>query len=192
MAGSYQQFPTDGSGPGPGPLPPPPLPDAMRRAWLLMLAGAAVALVGDIIVALATHNSSFTFYSSTSTSDGTTTTTVHHTAVVLSGILGGVITALLWLWMAWKTRAARSWARVLSTVFFGISCLSLIGAAATASSRGPGGLVLDVVEWAIGLVALILLWRPESSQFFRAAQQARLGGGYYQPPQPPYYGPPQP
>jgi tetratricopeptide (TPR) repeat protein len=35
-------------------------------------------------------------------------------------------------------------------------------------------LLAAVIQWGIGIAALILLWRPESSQFFAAARQARL------------------
>ncbi len=103
---------------------------------------------------------------------------------------------------------------MLSSVFFGFQCLGLLGAIASLFVSGASvpGLVLTLVQWGIGLAALILLWQPESSQFFASAQQLKLAGrygaappgypapgygypapGYGQPPQfgqPPQYGQP--
>jgi len=41
-------------------------------------------------------------------------------------IIGGVVGASLWLWMARKNRAGRRWARTLSTVGFAIYTLGLV------------------------------------------------------------------
>jgi hypothetical protein len=174
MAASYQQFPS--STPDAGPSLAPPLPDAMRRAGLLILAGAALAVIGGIVVGLTAHDSTFYTYSSTSSG-----TTVHRSSALASGLIGGVVQALLWLWMAWKTRAGRSWARIVSTVFFGIATLGLIAALFRVGSA-PASFVFTVLEWLAGLGAIILLWRAESSQ-------AKYGG--YQPPYPGQGYPPQ-
>jgi hypothetical protein len=82
-------------------------------------------------------------------------------------IAGGLIGAALWLWMAQSCRAGKGWARVVSTVFFGIDTLSvLVGAAAVQG----GGLsrIYGILVWVIGLVAIILLWQRSSSDYFRA------------------------
>jgi hypothetical protein len=84
-------------------------------------------------------------------------------------IAGGLIGAALWLWMAQSCRAGKGWARVVSTVFFGIDTLSVI--AGVAGSTGGGGLarIYGLVVWVIGLIAVILLWQRSSSDFFRGA-----------------------
>jgi hypothetical protein len=82
-------------------------------------------------------------------------------------IAGGIIGAALWLWMAQSCRAGKSWARVVSTVFFGIDTLSvLVGVAAVQG----GGLsrIFGILVWVIGLIAIILLWQRSSSDYFRA------------------------
>jgi hypothetical protein len=82
-------------------------------------------------------------------------------------IAGGLIGAALWLWMAQSCRAGKGWARVVSTVFFGIDTLSvLVGAAAVQG----GGLsrIYGILVWVIGLIAIILLWQRSSSDYFRA------------------------
>jgi hypothetical protein len=82
-------------------------------------------------------------------------------------IAGGLIGAALWLWMAQSCRAGKGWARVVSTVFFGIDTLSVV--AGVAGSTGGGGLarIYGLVVWIIGLIAIILLWQRSSSDFFR-------------------------
>ena len=65
--------------------------------------------------------------------------------------------------MAQSCRAGKGWARVVSTVFFGIDTLSVfIGAAAVQG----GGLsrIYGFVVWVIGLIAIILLWQRSSSE----------------------------
>ena len=117
---AYPQYPQ--SAPyGPGSLAPPPPPDAIRRATGLILAGAALSVVYGVVDGLTAHSSGF--YTYTSTQSGTT---VHQANFLVSGIVDGVIQCLLWLWMAWKIKSGRNWARVLSSVFFGFMCLGLL------------------------------------------------------------------
>jgi hypothetical protein len=83
-------------------------------------------------------------------------------------IAGGLIGAALWLWMAQSCRAGKGWARVVSTVLFGIDTLSVLAGAAGAQG---GGLtrIYGFVVWAIGGIAIFLLWQRSSSDYFRGA-----------------------
>ena len=173
----------------PGAAPRPPRPPAMQRAVRLIYAGAAVALISGIVSGLTTHN--ITFY--TTSPSSTSTATVHDSSSLAAGLAEGIITGLLWLWMAWKTGSGRSWARVLSSVFFGFACLGLIGdIVSVATSHAFLAFIVSLVSWGVGLAALLQLWKRESSDFFAYAKQAKQG---YQPPQygqsPQYGQPPQ-
>jgi hypothetical protein len=86
----------------------------------------------------------------------------------------GLIELGLWLWMAWKVKAGRSWARVLSTVFFGLLCLQAIVVLATAA---PLPKVVIGAEWIVGLSALILLYQRDSSAYV-AARRPPTAMGY--------------
>lgn len=200
----YSQYPQ-------GPVTPTALvrsmrPTAMRRAISLMYAGAAAGAVSAIVDGLTAQHTTFYVYTSSSSSN------VQHATALASGIISAIILGGLWLWMAWKTGAGRSWARVLSTVFFGIQCLGLLGAVVSLFGSGASvpGFILTLAEWGIGLAALILLWQPESSQFFASAQHLKRAAAYgavppgypapgypapgYPPPgygQPQYWQPPQ-
>ena len=78
-------------------------------------------------------------------------------------ILAGLAVIALWLWMARATSQGKNWARILSTVLFGLATLEL---------TGPHGLALAaaVLTWLSGLAAVWLLWRPASSAFFNKAR----------------------
>jgi hypothetical protein len=69
--------------------------------------------------------------------------------------------------MAQSCRAGKGWARVVSSVFFGIDTVSVL--AGTAAAQG-GGLsrIYGILVWVIGLIAIILLWQRSSSDYFRA------------------------
>jgi hypothetical protein len=150
----------------PGQSGPAPVarPASVRRAVFLLCAGAAIAVVKGTLDGLTTNN--VDFYSYGSASPGTAT--VHQSSSLAAGVIMGIIEGGLWLWMAWKTGAGRRWARVLCGVFFGFSCLMLIGGFSTLT--GSGGklvtLVVLVAGWVVGLTGLIQLWQREASQFF--------------------------
>ena len=118
-----------------------------------------------------------------------------------------VITAGLWLWMAWKTSSGRAWARILSTVLFILYLLASITAAArftmhfttNGTSAGvPAPTAGKLSMWLIVLVgaaSMIALWQRQSSAYFTAAKlhgAAQLAGGYggTQHAQQPYGTPP--
>ena len=174
MVSRYPQYPQPAPY-GPGSLAPPPLPDATRRATGLMLAGAALSVVYGVVDGLTAHSTEI--FAATSTQSGTT---VHPVNFLVSGIIIGVIECLLWLWMACKTKSGRNWARVLSSVFFGFMCLGLLSSAVNASSHDNAipAFLVTLIEWCVGLAAIINLWRPQSSQFFAAARQAKLATAF--------------
>jgi hypothetical protein len=87
-----------------------------------------------------------------------------HTRQVARAAFTGTLQCVVWLWMAWKNKSGRAWARVLSTIAFGLSCI------ATPLDLGTGAIesrILGVVIWLVGFAATIQLWRPESGPFYR-------------------------
>jgi hypothetical protein len=78
------------------------------------------------------------------------------------GIAGGLVVIALWLWMARANGRGRTWARMVSTVFLALTTLQLFG------NRGVVQVIFPVLTWLVGLVAVWLLWRPDSSAYFRA------------------------
>jgi len=92
---------------------------------------------------------------------------------------GAVISAGLWFWMAISCRQGKNWARITSTVFFAIDCVLLlvvIAAASKLAGTAGVGLVVGsaVLQWLIGLVAIVLLWMRPSSAYFSAMSGPRF------------------
>ena len=161
----YQRFP-GGDGPA-GPAGPATMPQSVQRAVRLMYVGAATSLIGIAVdlTALSAIRSAITRRSTTMTA-AQLNTAVHVEVGFL--IAGGLIGAALWLWMAQSCKAGKGWARILSTVFFGIDTLSALASIGTGLDGGATT-VYGFVVWAIGLVAVILLWQRPSSGYFRSA-----------------------
>lgn len=206
------QFPAYPQYPGQSGLPAkPPIPQTVQNAFYLMLAGAALEVVA-IIVGLSSiskvrdsvisKNPDFT---STQVDNA-----VHAGEAAL--VVGAVIGIGLWVWMAFANRAGKNWARITGTVFFGISCLGLIGTLAASSSSAFStsgasgvGVAVSVVSWLVGLCTVVLLWVKASGPYFAKPQPGGPGypypyaygvpGQQPMPPgagqQPPYGAPPQ-
>jgi hypothetical protein len=166
------QYPQVPSPYAPGPAAHPEQPTAMRRAVALMYAGAAVSFVSTVVGGIGAFNAvkSAEMFS------------VPGAPILAFAIFTGLVPCGLWLWMAWKNGAGREWARVLSTVFFGFMSLELIPAVLVGSSGVTG--IAAIAEWLVGFVAILLLYRRESSQFFAMARYARATRQY----PPPGYG----
>jgi hypothetical protein len=164
------QYPQAPSPYGVGPGGKPVLPESMRRAIGLMWAGAGLSVVYGIVSGVLA-NSLFMA--------GTTNTAAYHGAYIVGVVFDVILQVCLWLWMLWKLQDGRAWARVLSTVFFGFTCLQfiLVVAAGVAIAK-----VLITIYFGVALAALIMLYQRESSAFFGAARIASnsLGSGYPQ------------
>lgn len=86
------------------------------------------------------------------------------------GVVFGLLGAALWFWMAYANGKGKKWARIVATVFFGISVLGLLS---TLIQEGTVvGKVLQVVQFLIGLGAIIMMYKPESTQYYNQ-QSAR-------------------
>jgi hypothetical protein len=118
---------------------------------------------------------------------------------LVSLIVGGSFGVLIWLWMAWKNRAGRNWARVMATVLFALSCLGLPelltgGRLSTMPSTlttangttiavpplaFPAWLIAGgAVNWLLGLAIIILLWQGASSRYYEAVSLSRRRPAY--------------
>ncbi len=79
--------------------------------------------------------------------------------------MSGLVGIALWLWMSWANGQGKNWARIVSTVLFGLATLDLFGV--FSQPKTVLGLVFPVLTWLVGLGAVFLLWRPDSSAFFK-------------------------
>jgi hypothetical protein len=138
--------------------PRTPVPDSVRGAVRLMYASAAYALIWAICAVLIVDKSKNPFASLTLGSE-----------VVVAAITC-IIQVTVWLWVARACRTGRNWARVTSTVFFGlytvVALLVLISYRHFAG--GLIGTVLITATWLIGGGSMLLLWQRGSGSFFKA------------------------
>ena len=151
----------------PGPAVRPVPPATVRRATIFIGAGAVLAIAAGVFDAVII-------------SDLAATPSHAHTSPVF-GAIGGLVLAALWLWMAWKTRTGRNWARIVSTVFFGLLSAYCgkfavdLFSVTTIKADSAGYLGATFLQWIVGLVALILLWQRPSSEYFAIRAQAPSG-----------------
>jgi hypothetical protein len=88
-------------------------------------------------------------------------------------ILVGLALIGLWLWMARATSRGWNWARIASTVLFGLATLELLSALEMIGKHGIAQAFIAALTWLSGLGAVWMLWRPASSAFFNSAKAAR-------------------
>jgi hypothetical protein len=132
----------------------------VRAAVRLMYAGAAVttlSLIMSVVWVALTDRGAATLRLAGSSQP--------FWVAVMTGIAVGLAEIAVWLWMARTTGQGRNWARILSTVLFGLATPELIGA--FSGPRTVLGLIFWTPTWLAGLAAVWQLWRPDSSAFFR-------------------------
>ena len=157
----YQPYPQGGEMPPDPARPAPPRP--VRTAVLLMYTGAALSAVSLIVTVLSFHAIERVIRNASST---LTTHQVHNDAIVAVtiAVVESLIAIGLWLLMAWGNKNGQSWARIVATVLFGLNTLFLLLSFVRATVSVS--LAFSVLVWLIGLGAIVLLWRKESSQYF--------------------------
>ena len=179
----YQRYKSSGQ---PARLPRPPAPAPVLTAVRLLYAGAAVSAVTLIISLVLIPAIKAALRKAT---PGLTAAQVSdvNTLVTLA-MLSGLVVIALWLWMARANGKGRNWARIGSTVLFGLATLELIGVRPHYSGGYLAhfvigghmysvidsvfgatvlGLMVPALLWLTGLAAVWLLWRPACGAFFK-------------------------
>ena len=142
----------------------PPAPQSVLNAVKLMYAGAAVSAV-SLIISLTTIGGTKDAIRKARPSLTPTQVNQLNTFIIALAVVSGVVGVALWLWMARKNGQGKNWARVLSTVLFGLATLDMFGV--LSQPKTVLGLVFPVLTWLIGLGAIVFLWRRESTEFFK-------------------------
>jgi hypothetical protein len=156
-----QRYPSSGK---PVELERPPAPPPVANAIKLMYVGAAVSTV-SLIISLADVGGLKAAIKKAQPSWTPAQVNQYDRLLIIVSIVSGVIGIALWLWMARANNQGKNWARILSTVLFCLATLDLVGV-----FRQPKtliGLVFPVLTWLVGLGAVFLLWRQESTVFFK-------------------------
>jgi hypothetical protein len=168
--GDYQPYPAGGS----QAAQQPPQPSSVRTAMWLMYAGAALSAISVVLVlALSGHiksaiDKALIKNNATLSSEGKKTLSLHTihniaSAYVLIIVIVLLISVALWIWMAWANGRGRPWARIVASVLFGLNTIFLL----FGISRAGTSTLFTGLGWLIGLVAIIMLWRRDSSAYFK-------------------------
>jgi uncharacterized membrane protein YvlD (DUF360 family) len=149
----------------------------VRAAVKLMYAGAAVSAVEQIIVP-ALIIADIKVAARGRLLGHSLTAAQMRPLIVTVWIIFSLVVIALWLWMARAVGRGRNWARILSTVLFGLWTLQLIsdlqGAVSSGTAEPVLGLLGAALTWPVGAAAVWLLWRPASRAFFRPPRLPRL------------------
>ena len=158
---SYQPYPSNGK-----PVDPerPPAPPSIQSAVKLVYAGAAISAV-SLVISLATIGGTKDAIRKARPSLTATQVNQLNTFIIALAVVSGVIGVALWLWMARANGQGKNWARILSTVLFGLATLDLFGV--LSQPKTALGLIFPVLTWLAGAGAVFLLWRKDGADFFR-------------------------
>jgi hypothetical protein len=137
------------------------------NAVKFMYAGAAASLIG-IVIDLTTLSSTKSTIARHSPNLTTSQVNAMEHSLVVGFIVGGLVGAGLWIFMAQSCKSGKNWARITATVLFGIDTVDLL--AGLALPVAPSVKIFAPVIWLIGLGAVLFLWRGTSSAFFKRTQ----------------------
>ena len=86
-------------------------------------------------------------------------------ALIAGFVAGGVIAAAVWIVLAVACRGGHGWARITGTVLFGLATVdTVVGLTVPLAAAVK---IWGLLVWLAGLAAVVLLWRRESSAYFR-------------------------
>lgn len=159
---------------GQPPRGPVAQPGSIALAVKLMYVGAAFSLLGIVITFLMrdTIREAVEKASRDATTPMTSTQIDAAVGVAVGfSVVSGLIGVALWLWMAAANGRGRSWARIVATVFYGLSVLLTL--VSFLQKPPPLSLVLSLVSLVLGGFIIVLLFKKESSDYYQAQSAPR-------------------
>jgi hypothetical protein len=139
----------------------------VRAAVRLMCAGAAVSTV-SLIISLISFGGTKAAIRKQRPNLTLAQVNQLDTFIIALALISGLVGVALWLWMARANGQGRNWARIVGSALFFLATLDLYGV--LSQPKTLLGLVFPVLTWLVGLGATILLWRKESTAFFKPQQ----------------------
>ncbi|APE36505.1 hypothetical protein BOX37_24125 [Nocardia mangyaensis] len=152
-----------------GPAGPRVVPQNIQTAFYVMLAGAIVTVLSALysLTTISDIRAEAERSSEGELSESGIDMIVY--GALGGAVIGALITAGLWVWMAFANRSGKNWARITSTVFFGINVLFYLFGLVSLFTGVEGQLIpvlFSTVILAIGIAALVLLWNRKSAWYF--------------------------
>ena len=157
----YQPYPSGGGLVEPG---RPPAPSTVVTAVKLMYAGAAVSTV-SLVVSLVSIGGTKAEIRKARPNLTVAQVNQLNTFIIALALLSGIVGIALWLWMARANSQGKNWARIVSTVLFCLATLDLVGV--LGEPKTVLGLIFPMLTWILGLGAVFLIWRKQSTTFYK-------------------------
>jgi hypothetical protein len=151
------------------------VPGPVRKAVRFMLAGGTATAIVGIFLLIATIADK----NALTDSSGKKLSASEFTSGVVGTVITYLILVVIWVLMARFNRDGRNWARILASVLCAISTydaytlVNSLSGGQTITVIGVVYIVFTLVIWVIGVIAIAMLWRSESSAYFRARSVAR-------------------
>jgi hypothetical protein len=157
-----------------GPRATPSRPPAIGQAVMLMRVGAVLSVV-TALVSLTSRQNLRDFIEEQVSKQGSPISAsdvdVLVNVALVSAFVTGLLGAALWLWMAWANGRGAAWARIVATILFGFSLLSAL--LSVFQPQSAASRLLDLAEVLLGAYIIFLLYRRESTEFYRARSAPR-------------------
>jgi Hemerythrin HHE cation binding domain len=149
-------------------------PRAVRNAAWVMYAGAVasvIRVVADLVTVHATKTAIGHQYPKLSASALSTVTDI----AVIGEVAGGLIGAVLFVWIARVCLEGKDWARITATTLCAVGVLGafLDLGSAIGGGRTTANLIMGPVVAGIGLVSICLLWQRSSNAYFLNSRRPR-------------------
>ncbi|HEY8719523.1 hypothetical protein [Pengzhenrongella sp.] len=143
-----------------------PAPADVQKSVRLWFASFAVGLVGGILVFALTDQGAAIQKAMNANPSLTSAQAKSAITMSLVGALVGAIIGLgIQVFLVFKMKAGRNWARIVLTVWVSLSVLGSLAVAAMGSSSGLG-VVVQVVQVLLVVAAGVFMFRPAANAYF--------------------------
>jgi hypothetical protein len=145
-------------------------PSTVMNAFRLMLVTAALSVIGIIATFATKDDLRQRLRRANLDADTTRLDNLVNTAIAISLVVA-IVFVVLYVLLAFKVRAGRNWARIVTWVLAGLGVLSLLGALSTTAT--PLSRTLSVISGLIDIVIIVLLAQRPSNDYFRGSARQR-------------------
>jgi hypothetical protein len=161
----YQPYPQDTQMPDTRHLP---VPASVRNAVRVMYVGAAASILGIVIDVLTVSATKKAIEKRSHHLTASQINSSQH-VLVIAFIIGGLIGAAVWFFLARSCLSGKNWARITGTVLFGLATVDTLGGLSAPIAGAVK--IWAILVWLVGLTAVVFLWRRGSTAFFKATPQ---------------------
>ncbi|WP_236792590.1 hypothetical protein [Amycolatopsis sp. GM8] len=162
--GPYEAYPSGGNDTSSAPAKPP-VPQTITVAFYCYLLSTVVGIVSALLslgnkdqIADALRRSNTSNLTESQIQDAASVALV--VAVVIAALI-----ALIYLWLAFKLRAGRNWARIVLTVITALQVISL--------ATGRTNDVVGYIALVIAVIGLVFAWLGASNEYIQAVKRSR-------------------